>query len=161
MAKYHGCPIPDSDMDGVNDEVDRCPNQPGPADNQGCPVVKATINSRAQLLATQVMFQLNSTRLTNSSYPAIRELADSLKTNPDLNLLIEGHTDNTGKPGYNMKLSLERAESVKMALLNLSISPDRIRVKGYGDTQPVSDNNTAKGKAKNRRVVCVFELKNR
>jgi OmpA-OmpF porin, OOP family len=161
LEQYHGCPVPDRDQDGVNDELDTCPDQPGPSENQGCPVVKAEINSRAKLLAANVMFQVNSTRLTGNSYPAVRELADSLKTNPDLDLLIEGHTDHTGRPGYNMKLSLERAEAVKKVLLSLGIADNRIVVKGFGDTRPVADNNTATGKAKNRRVVCVFQLNNR
>ncbi len=43
LERYHGCPIPDRDQDGVNDELDKCPDQPGPAENQGCPVVKAAI----------------------------------------------------------------------------------------------------------------------
>ena len=159
--KYHGCPIPDRDQDGVNDELDRCPDQPGPADNQGCPVVKVSINTRAQLVAANVIFKVNSTRLTNNSLPAIKELADSLKTNPELELLIEGHTDNSGSPAFNMQLSIERAEAVKKILINLGIADNRISVRGFGETRPVGDNKTASGKAKNRRVVFVFQLKNR
>jgi outer membrane protein OmpA-like peptidoglycan-associated protein len=158
-AKYHGCPIPDSDHDGVNDELDKCPDLPGPAENQGCPV--AAINKRAQLLAASIMFNSNSTVLTGSSYPAIRELADSLKANPDMNLLIEGHTDNTGQPAYNMKLSIDRANAVKKVLLSQGVSENRIQIKGYGDTEPISDNKTAAGKARNRRVVCIFQINNR
>ena len=161
LARYHGCPIPDTDHDGINDELDKCPDQAGPADNQGCPVVKTAMLNRAILVAANVMFNINSTRLTNSSYPAIRELSDSLKTNQDLDLLIEGHTDNTGKPAYNMKLSLDRANAVKKELINAGIAENRIQIKGYGDTQPIAGNNTAEGKAKNRRVVFVFQLKNR
>jgi outer membrane protein OmpA-like peptidoglycan-associated protein len=161
LEKYHGCPVPDHDQDGVNDELDKCPDQPGPAENQGCPVVKAAINTRAQLLATKVMFQVNSTRLTENSYPAIKELADTLKTNPDLDLLIEGHTDNTGNSAYNIHLSIARAEAVKKVILGQGIADDRIQIKGYGDTRPMAGNDSAAGRAKNRRVVCVFQLKNR
>jgi len=161
FADYHGCPIPDRDHDGLNDEMDRCPDQPGPADNQGCPVVKADIVKRAQLVAANVMFRTNSEQLTKNSYPAIQELADSLKTNPELDLVIEGYTDNTGKPAYNMQLSLERADAVKKALVHMGIADQRIQVKGFGETNPVADNNTAAGKAQNRRVVFVFQLKNR
>ena len=161
LAKYHGCPIPDRDQDGVNDEVDKCPDQPGPVENQGCPILKTTISKRAQLVAANVMFDINSSRLTSDSYPALKELADSLKTNPDLDLLIEGHTDNVGNAAYNQKLSLERAESVKNVLIKLGISPSRIQVIGYGDYRPVATNKNADGRAKNRRVVFVFQLKNR
>lgn len=161
LARYHGCPIPDRDQDGVNDEVDKCPDQPGPVENQGCPIIKMNISKRAQLVAANVMFDINSTRLTSGSYPALKELADSLKTNPDLDLLIEGHTDNVGNAAYNQKLSLERAESVKNVLIKLGISPSRIQVIGYGDYRPVATNRNAEGRAKNRRVVFVFQLNNR
>jgi OmpA-OmpF porin, OOP family len=161
VEKYHGCPIPDSDHDGVNDELDKCPYLPGPAENQGCPVVKEAIKARAQLLSSSVMFSINSTRLTAGSYLGIKELSDSLKANPDLDLRIDGHTDNSGNQVYNLKLSLERATAVKKALLNLGIADNRIQVRGYGDSQPVAGNESAEGRAKNRRVVCVFQLKNR
>jgi OOP family OmpA-OmpF porin len=157
--KYHGCPIPDRDHDGVNDELDKCPDQPGPPENQGCPV--AAINKRAKLLAASIMFNTNSSELTKNSYPAIRELAYSLKTNPDMDIQIEGHTDDTGEPAYNLELSLERADAVKKVLLSQGIAENRIQVKGYGDTRPVADNMTEAGKAKNRRVICIFQLKNR
>ena len=121
LERYHGCPIPDRDQDGVNDELDKCPDEPGPAENQGCPVVKAAINKRAQLVAANVMFDINSTKLTTGSYPAIKELADSLKTNPDMDLLIEGHTDNIGSADYNQNLSMNRAEAVKKVLIKLGI----------------------------------------
>jgi len=160
-ARYHGCPVPDRDGDGINDEQDKCPDQPGPGDNQGCPLVKAAIIARAQIIAANVMFDINSARLTRNSYPAIKEIADSLKTNPDLDLMIEGHTDNTGDPSYNKILSLERTNAVKNVLLGLGIAENRIHVKGYGDTQPIAENKTAAGRAKNRRVVFVFQLKNR
>ena len=102
-AKYHGCPIPDRDSDGVNDEVDKCPDQPGSIENNGCPVIKPAIAKRVLYTAQIVQFRSNSSRLTNSSLPALHELADTLKANPDLNLTIEGHTDNSGSPGYNQQ----------------------------------------------------------
>jgi OmpA-OmpF porin, OOP family len=159
--KYHGCPIPDRDQDGINDELDKCPDQPGSLENQGCPVIKAAIAKRAQLVAANVMFNINSTRLTANSYPAIKELADSLKTNPDLDLTIEGHTDNLGNAAYNIQLSINRAESVKKVLVSLGIADRRIQVKGFGDDKPVATNDSAEGRAKNRRVVFIFQLKNR
>jgi OmpA-OmpF porin, OOP family len=161
VKKYHGCPIPDRDHDGVNDEIDRCPDEPGPADNQGCPVIKTAVVQRAQLVAADVIFKVNSTKLTRNSYPALKEIADSLTAHSDLDLLIEGHTDNTGKPAYNMKLSTERAEAVRKILLADGIPGNRVAVKGFGDTKPVADNDTLEGKTKNRRVVFVFQLKNR
>jgi OOP family OmpA-OmpF porin len=161
LPKYHGCPVPDRDQDGINDEMDKCPDQPGPVENQGCPIIKAAIANRAQLVAANVMFDVNSSRLTKGSYPALKELADSLKSNPDLNLIVEGHTDNLGSTEYNLQLSIKRAESVKKVLVVMGIENNRIRVAGFGDDRPVANNNTLDGRTKNRRVVFVFQLKNR
>ena len=161
LPRYHGCPIPDRDQDGVNDEIDKCPDQPGPVENQGCPIVKAAIAKRAQLVAANVMFAVNSTRLTANSYPAIKELADSLKANPDLDLTIEGHTDNLGGAAYNLQLSINRAGSVKKVLVSLGIADSRIQIRGFGDDRPVANNASAEGRAKNRRVVFIFQLNNR
>lgn len=161
VARYHGCPIPDRDRDGVNDEIDKCPDQPGPAENLGCPLVVLEINKQAERMAASLLFENNSSALRQTSYAAVKELADSLKTNPDLDLLIEGFTDNTGKEAYNMKLSLARAASVQKQLLASGIAENRIEVKGYGDTRPIADNSTEAGRTKNRRVVCTFRIKNR
>lgn len=157
---YHGCPVPDSDHDGLNDEIDKCPSEPGPAENQGCPVVKAGIVKIEQIVAADVIFKSNSANLTGSSYSAIEELADSMKTNPDLNLLIEGHTDNQGGEAYNMKLSEDRANTVKKLLIKFGIPDNRIEVRAFGDSQPIGSNNTSAGRALNRRVVFKFHLKN-
>jgi OmpA-OmpF porin, OOP family len=161
VLRYHGCPVPDSDQDGVDDENDKCPDQPGPVSNQGCPVIKPAITARAQMVAANIMFQVNSAVLTRSSYPAIKELADSLHTNPDLDLLIEGYTDNSGKSSYNLQLSLQRADAVKNALLKMGVAADRIQAKGLGDAEPIADNHTVAGRAQNRRVIFIFRLKNR
>jgi len=161
VAKYHGCPVPDRDKDGVADELDKCPDQPGPASNLGCPVLRPELVRRARQVTASVLFDMNSAKLTKSSYPALNELADSLKANPHLDLLIEGHTDNIGNSAYNLKLSEERAESVKKTLVSQGISESRIRVKGFGDTQPIASNESFDGRAANRRVVFVFQLKNR
>jgi OmpA-OmpF porin, OOP family len=161
VLRYHGCPVPDFDKDGLDDEVDQCPDQPGPLSNHGCPVIKPVMSNRARLVAANIIFQLNSTVLTGSSYPAIQELADSLKTNQDLDLLIEGFTDNSGKSSYNLRLSERRATAVKNALLKMGVAADRIEVRGMGDAEPIADNHTVAGRAQNRRVVFVFRLKNR
>jgi outer membrane protein OmpA-like peptidoglycan-associated protein len=78
-----------------------------------------------------------------------------------MELMVEGHTDNKGGPSYNMNLSLNRANAVKKVLLSQGIAENRIQVKGYGDTNPVADNSTESGRAKNRRVVCTFHINNR
>jgi OOP family OmpA-OmpF porin len=122
--------------------------------------VKAGIVKIEQIVAANVMFKSNSANLTKNSRPAIKELADSLKTNPDLNLLIEGHTDNLGGEAYNVKLSQDRANAVKNLLIQFGIPDNRIEVRAFGDSQPLETNNTSAGRALNRRVVFKFHLKN-
>lgn len=160
-ASNHGCPIPDSDGDGVNDEIDKCPNQPGPPENNGCPLIKQELAKRVLYESRNVEFRTNSSRLTHKSLPVLQELADTLRTNPDLELTIEGHTDNTGSPEYNLQLSLHRAMEVKKTLMSLGIPGERISVVGLGDTQPEGNNRTREGKSKNRRVVFRLRVKNR
>ncbi|HVY75843.1 MAG TPA: OmpA family protein [Puia sp.] len=162
VAKYHGCPVPDTDGDGVNDEKDLCPNLAGSPENNGCPVVKPEPVPAPRILyiAQNVQFRSSSSRLTSGSLPALKELADTLKASPDLDLVVEGHADNSGSAVYNQKLSEQRAGEVKKALVKLGIPADRITTIGYGDTRPVADNKTAAGKAKNRRVVLTLHPKN-
>jgi outer membrane protein OmpA-like peptidoglycan-associated protein len=71
---------------------------------------------------------------------------------PGLNLEVEGHTDSTGSPDFNQKLSEQRAGTVRGYLLGQGLSPDSVSSKGFGETMPVADNNTADGRQRNRRV---------
>lgn len=152
VAKYHGCPVPDTDGDGLNDENDKCPNEPGTAENQGCPVIKKQIAEKVNYTAKQVMFRSSSKKLTSGSYSALNVLVSTLKAHPELHLTIEGHTDNTGAAAQNLVLSEQRANVVRNYLVKKGISSDRVTAIGYGQERPIGDNNTAKGKATNRRV---------
>jgi outer membrane protein OmpA-like peptidoglycan-associated protein len=75
-----------------------------------------------------------------------------LKDNPDIKFEIDGHTDNSGSAPHNLTLSQARADAVKAQLISMGISGARLTSKGFGDSKPVSDNNTPEGKANNRRV---------
>ena len=76
-----------------------------------------------------------------------------MKDYPELNVVIEGHTDNVGKAEYNKKLSQKRAETVKKYMVEKGgVDAARIEAKGFGDERPVDTNDTADGRAKNRRV---------
>ena len=75
-----------------------------------------------------------------------------MKDNPDLKFDVEGFTDNSGNPAHNLTLSEQRAAAVKAQLVLMGVSGSRLTTKGFGDTKPLSDNNTAEGKANNRRV---------
>ena len=93
--------------------------------------------------------------------PAMRarltEIARALATVPNQRVLVEGHTDSDGSNEYNLQLSRLRAQSVRSALVEGGVSPDRIEAQGYGETRPVAPNGTAAGKAQNRRVELVLE----
>ena len=71
---------------------------------------------------------------------------------PDVKMSIAGHTDNTGKPEKNQALSVSRAESVKKYLVSKGVNESRLTATGFGQDQPIADNTTTSGKAKNRRV---------
>jgi outer membrane protein OmpA-like peptidoglycan-associated protein len=159
--KYHGCPIPDTDGDGINDDVDQCVTVPGDAENNGCPPpVKPELAKRILFVAQNVQFRSSSSKLTPGSLPVLHELADTLKASPDLDLTIEGHTDNSGSPEYNQKLSEQRAAEVRKELIKMGVAPERISIQGFGDTQPIGDNDTKEGRSKNRRVVFRLHVKN-
>jgi outer membrane protein OmpA-like peptidoglycan-associated protein len=99
-----------------------------------------------------VHFATGKAELEKASYKSLDELANMMKANPSMEIEIGGHTDNVGSPQANLKLSQERAESVRHYLISAGIQPSRIIAKGYGDTQPVSDNSTEEGRSENRRT---------
>ncbi len=145
LARYQGCPIPDGDGDGVNDEEDKCPTIAGPPENGGCPV----INFKAE----NVQFLTGSANLTTGAKTELNKLVKILNDDyPGVKIAIEGHTDNTGKPETNTALSQKRANAVKTYLAGKKVIPERMTATGFGPDQPVADNATAAGRAKNRRV---------
>ena len=104
-----------------------------------------------------ILFATNSSELSNRSKFILRQFSDFLNDNPSSKILIQGHTDDIGDPDRNMVLSQERAEAVKNYLVELRISPDRLKAKGYGITMPKLPNNSEANRAKNRRTDFVIE----
>lgn len=152
VARYQGCPVPDSDGDGVNDEEDKCPNEAGPASNFGCPVIDVVVVEKVNKAAQNIFFQTNSSKLLAKSFKSLKDVAQVMDENPSFKIAIDGYTDNTGKPEYNQKLSEERAGSVKTYLTENGVDASRITSEGHGINDPVADNKTVAGRAKNRRV---------
>lgn len=152
VARYQGCPIPDTDGDGVNDEEDKCPNEAGPASNYGCPVIEAVVLEKVNKAAQNIFFETGSSKLLQKSFNSLEEVATIMKQNPSYKVSIEGHTDNTGGDELNQKLSESRAASVKEYLLTHGVDEGKITSSGYGLSNPIADNTTAAGRAKNRRV---------
>ncbi len=152
IARYQGCPIPDTDGDGVNDEEDKCINEKGPASNFGCPVISEEIIKRVNLAAKNVFFETAKSKLLNKSFPKLNDVVTILNENPTYKVQIDGHTDSQGNDEYNQGLSEERAAAVRAYIVGKGIDESRLSSKGYGETTPVADNNTAVGRSKNRRV---------
>lgn len=107
------------------------------------------------LTVGDVLFATGKAEVAAGGMRSIDKLAEWLKKNPTRNLLIEGHTDNTGPEDFNQKLSQQRAEAVRDQLVSRGVPADRITTKGYGPRYPVVANDTPSGRQQNRRVEVV------
>lgn len=115
-------------------------------DNNGLEAIKVTFDSG-------ILFATNKSDLTSTSKAALDKFAISLLQNPDTDVTIFGHTDSTGSLDVNQRLSLQRAQSVQNYLQTKGIDAKRIiKVEGKAYTEPVASNDTAEGRAANRRV---------
>lgn len=110
------------------------------------PVVKQRIVLRG------VTFDFDSSTLRPNSGPVLNQAAELLKENPEVMVSVDGFTDSVGTAAYNQALSVRRAESVYRYLVNRGVDPERLRVQGFGLTNPVASNETEAGRAQNRRV---------
>ena len=151
-----GCPEDDADKDGVPDASDACPREPGQPSpdpkRNGCPQFIKMEGSVVRVLQ-QVHFATGSTTILPDSFPMLQEIANLLKANPSIKRMsIEGHTDDRGDAAMNKKLSDGRAASVKTWLAQHGVEGDRLESHGFGEEVPIADNNTADGRAANRRV---------
>ncbi|MCB0274757.1 MAG: OmpA family protein [Calditrichaeota bacterium] len=99
-----------------------------------------------------IMFDVNKSDLKGEAETNLAKLATILNKYPDTEILLEGHTDNTGAEDYNMALSERRAQHVADYLRAQSVGSGRLIIKGYGEVQPVADNESAEGRQLNRRV---------
>jgi OOP family OmpA-OmpF porin len=157
----------DSDKDGVSDYFDKCPNTPIgiQVDGAGCEikVTTTTVVNPVRVVVTEedrrivadairnLEFDFGKSTLRSTSYPTLNRVSDLLKSK-DFSLKLAGHTDYVGSDAANMKLSKDRAESVKSYLVSQGANSSRIEAIGYGESQPIATNKTAKGRQDNRRV---------
>lgn len=100
----------------------------------------------------RLLFKTGSDKLESKSMEQLENVAEILKAYPDVKIKLGGYTDNTGDAAANLKLSNERAESVRKSLEDLGIDKSRLEAEGYGEEHPVASNETEKGKAENRRI---------
>ncbi len=99
-----------------------------------------------------ILFDIDKSNLRPVSQTNLVDLAKILNKYPDTNILIEGHTDDTGSDDHNLALSKDRAQSVATFLATAEVKSARFSIAGYGETQPIVTNDTAEGRQKNRRV---------
>jgi len=155
--------LKDSDGDGVADKLDKCPGTPSNTvvDGAGCPLVqpkpveKVIITEEDRRVVRDAIknleFDLGKATIRSKSFPTLNRVANLLVTK-NFSLKLAGHTDNTGSKELNMRLSKDRAESVKAYLVSQGVNASRVEATGYGLTQPIASNKTAAGRQKNRRV---------
>ena len=102
--------------------------------------------------SSNVLFGTDKSNLSSDATMNLDKLVTILNTYPDTDIEVQGHTDSKGSEAYNQNLSAKRASSVSDYLISRGISNSRIRIKGFGETVPKYDNNTAEGRTQNRRV---------
>jgi outer membrane protein OmpA-like peptidoglycan-associated protein len=99
-----------------------------------------------------ILFDLNSSDLSDASKLALADLAESLTTYPGTDVVVAGHTDSSGAEDYNQALSERRASAAAVYLLERGVTAKRLATSAYGESQPVASNETPEGMAQNRRV---------
>ncbi|GAB2980678.1 hypothetical protein GCM10027049_15240 [Mucilaginibacter puniceus] len=162
MAKFSA----DSDGDGVPDFFDKCPATPSgtKVDGSGCPLpvapvqrpdVRVIVTEQDRKIVNEAIknleFDFGKSTLRPRSFPSLDRVA-ALLIEKNFSLKLAGHTDNVGSNDANLKLSKDRAESVKTYLVGKGANASRIEATGYGETQPIATNKTAAGRQQNRRV---------
>jgi len=153
-----GCPDLDNDGDGIADTDDKCPNKAetmnGYEDADGCPDKKpeVAVEKGKAIVLKGVNFASGSARLTQNSRTMLDRVVRTLSEEKDIEVEIRGYTDNTGSYQGNMKISKLRAEAVKAYLVNNGIESSRVKTQGFGPENPIADNKTRSGRAKNRRI---------
>lgn len=164
----YGCPK-DSDNDGVPDYIDKCPDTPAGkiVDAVGCIKVEVILpkveqeskivepveeNVKEVILITGTNFGFNSADLLPTAYPDLDRVVKTIRENPLSQWKIEGYTDNVGSDAGNVKISLQRAQSVLNYFTSKGIPRTNFEIAGLGKLNPIGDNKTESGRAKNRRV---------
>ncbi|MDH5670673.1 MAG: OmpA family protein [Myxococcales bacterium] len=152
-AELDGCP--DRDVDGIPDVDDECPDEPGVPKSNGCPPSEPLVVYREGELMVfgAITFDSGQDTILEESFPVLDMAAQVLKDHPEITKVrVDGHTDSIGGDRDNLQLSDRRAAAVKRYLNEKGIAAERLESQGFGETEPVDSNATALGRAKNRRV---------
>ncbi len=136
-------------------DKDKMPNNPEELSEDEIRSLQEKLNSlhfdEVLLITDKITFELGSAEIQPASYPELDKIAEILKKKK-VRVRIEGHTDDIGEAAFNQLLSEKRAESIKNYLVSKGLDPKRFESVGYGESKPIADNKTEKGRAQNRRV---------
>jgi outer membrane protein OmpA-like peptidoglycan-associated protein len=154
-----GCPqvcIDDSDGDGLSNPVDKCPTDPetrnGFEESDGCPDEVPPELGDLSGIMEGITFDTDKDTIKSGSKARIDRAVEVMKKYPELRVRVSGHTDSQGPYRHNVDLSKRRAKSVKRYMVESGIDDSRIETEGFGPDQPIDTNETADGRAKNRRI---------
>lgn len=150
----------DEDGDGVFDRRDRCADTPAntPVDHRGCQVPQypdsvQTEPAQSEVITlSDVLFVFNQAELTPTAKSQLDALMSQFEDADVVSIKVVGHTDSVGSDAYNQSLSERRASSVAEYLISQGVAPNKVTSEGKGESQPIADNETEEGRAKNRRV---------
>ena len=115
-------------------------------------VIRKDGNNLVLSMPVEILFDFDSSKVKEGVKESLNTLGKALAENKDIKLKIDGHTDYIGTEQYNLNLSLKRANSIKNYLIGRGVSANNISIEGYGKQNPVANNSTEAGRAKNRRV---------
>ena len=148
----------DTDGDGVADQFDKCAGTPAgtKVDGSGCPLPVPTVVAPTEQVSNvtgfeTIQFEFNSSVLKTESYPTLDKLSSVLRENGG-KVTTKGYASSEGTAAYNMKLSKDRANSVKTYLVNSGVNASQVTARGYGEANPIASNDTEEGRIQNRRV---------
>jgi OmpA-OmpF porin, OOP family len=153
LPELDGCP--DRDNDAIPDIQDRCPDDKGVPKLDGCPPKEAVAvyEDGGLILFGTISFDSGKATLKSESFEVVDTVAELLTAHPEIaRIRVDGHTDDVGKAETNLDLSDRRAAAVVDYLVNKGVARGRLDSKGFGESEPVDSNATALGRAKNRRV---------
>ena len=143
----------DRDGDGVVDAADQCPDLAGLTPS-GCPKRVLVEKTDTQIRIKQaIVFDAGKSSMTPGvSDEILDQVADIMRAYPGIAIAVEGHSDNAGDPKTNLKLTEDRANVVRTALIGRGINPNRLTSQGWGHAKPITTNKTSSGRALNRRI---------
>ena len=109
-------------------------------------------------ITKQSLFDFDSDKIKEENYSGLNIVANFLKENPNVSVKVEGHTDNIGSKEYNQNLSERRAQAIANYLIDKGVEKERVTTEGFGFSRPIASNDTAEGRAQNRRTELKFTV---